>query len=183
MNQVKFVFCLILFSCIITLVWWLANATIKPLESEPLQNSDSAKPESTQLFTPAATNEISIQQKRLPTLNTKLAVASQPSTKLTSQENMYIPPITHAAKAGSAPRYRGDLSDHENYNDFLLEQEQTIKKDYIAAVDKKVERLSQLLQKGVNVGLPQSQLTEAREKIAALKEMKAHLEKELKAQR
>ncbi|KZN63672.1 hypothetical protein [Pseudoalteromonas luteoviolacea] len=182
MNKVKIVFCLILLSCIATLIWWLANATIKPFESEPVQNSDATKSKSSQPPPPATTSEISPQLKRPSILDTKPIVTS-PTAKLTSQESIYIPPIARTAIADSAPKYRGDLNDHERYNDFLLEQEQTLKRDYIAAVDKKVERLTQILQKGVNAGLPQSQLTEAREKITALNEMKAQLEKELKIHR
>ncbi|KZN38984.1 hypothetical protein N480_12190 [Pseudoalteromonas luteoviolacea S2607] len=179
MNKVKIVFCLILLSCIATLIWWLANATIKPFESEPVQISYATKPKSTQQPPPATTSEISLQLKRPSLFDAKPTATSQPPTKFTSQESIYIPPIARTAMADSVPKYRGDLNDHERYNDFLLEQEQTLKKDYIAAVDKKVERLTQILQKGISAGFPQSQLTEAREKITALKEMKAQLEKEL----
>ncbi|OCQ20401.1 hypothetical protein A7985_15150 [Pseudoalteromonas luteoviolacea] len=183
MTKVKLIFCVLLIGCIATFVWWMAHATIiNPFEHNPSLKTDPVKHQNTQKRIPTIASQSPRQLQRPPKLTTEPAIATLPPIPPPSKEKIYIPPIAQKAKTDSAPKYRGDLSDHESYNDFLLEQEQALKKDYIAAVDKKVERLSQLLQKGVNAGLPHSQLNEAREKISALKGMKAYLEKELKAQ-
>ncbi|TQF69870.1 hypothetical protein [Pseudoalteromonas luteoviolacea] len=162
-------------------VWWLANATTYTSSTIVLPNEELSQV--TQLPSkPSVTVADASLQAPFNAVQTKqpLFDHQQPS-KPQPEETLYIPPIAEKSKKTIQPQYSGDFDDYEKYNDFLLEQETSLKRDYVAAVDKKVERLSHLLQKGINAGLPESQLNEAREKIAALRKMKQHLEKELNA--
>ncbi|RZM78104.1 hypothetical protein C3B51_15640 [Pseudoalteromonas rubra] len=88
----------------------------------------------------------------------------------------YIPPISPATPA---PAYEGDLSDHQAYLADQSARAAQMKLAYIAAVDKKVERLEALLEKGMRHKLPPQQLQEARDKIQGLRVMQAQLRREL----
>ncbi|MCF2857847.1 hypothetical protein L1286_10220 [Pseudoalteromonas sp. SMS1] len=182
MNQFKLILCFILTGCILSLVWWLANATTNTHKDNVLANE--ASPQAMKFpSTPShAAIDLTPQSESHPQKNNGVRIEPTQLPTPRPQESVYIPPIASKEETPSQPVYDGDLDDHEAYNEFLLDQEHGLKRDYIAAVDKKVQRLSQLLQKGINAGLPQSQLNEAKEKIAALQVMQQHLEKELNAQ-
>ncbi|GEK08403.1 hypothetical protein HUZ36_11940 [Pseudoalteromonas sp. McH1-7] len=89
----------------------------------------------------------------------------------------YLPPINNATK--NELQYQGDLTDPEAYQAYLDDKEVQLKQAYIAAVDSKVEQLDALLTRGVQAGLPEAQLQEARDKISALQHMQNTLRKEL----
>ncbi|QTL34171.1 hypothetical protein [Pseudoalteromonas viridis] len=93
-----------------------------------------------------------------------------------SDDAPYIPPISAATPA---PAYQGDLSDHQAYLAHQSARAAQMKQAYVAAVDKKVERLEALLEKGIRHKLPPQQLQEARDKIQGLRAMQAQLRREL----
>ncbi|WP_156158669.1 hypothetical protein [Pseudoalteromonas rubra] len=93
-----------------------------------------------------------------------------------SDDAPYIPPISAATPA---PAYQGDLSDHQAYLAHQSARSTQMKQAYIAAVDKKVERLEALLEKGIRHNLPPQQLQEARDKIQGLRAMQTQLHREL----
>ncbi|MEJ6474523.1 hypothetical protein [Pseudoalteromonas piscicida] len=98
-------------------------------------------------------------------------------TQAPIQAPKYLPPINQAQN--HQQHYQGDLSDTQAYQAYLDEKEKQLKQAYIAAVDIKVERIQALLARGVKEGLPEAQLKEARDKIAALKSMQNQLSSEL----
>ncbi|WP_440055421.1 hypothetical protein ACSLBF_04565 [Pseudoalteromonas sp. T1lg65] len=89
----------------------------------------------------------------------------------------YLPPINQNKQQTEG--YQGDLDDHENYQRYQASKEVALKQAYIEAVDGKVEKLEALLKKGIEARLPETQLQEARDKIAGLREMQKQLQNEL----
>ncbi|NMR26440.1 hypothetical protein HH219_13005 [Pseudoalteromonas sp. NEC-BIFX-2020_015] len=86
----------------------------------------------------------------------------------------YIPNITK--KTVNAANFEGDILDHQAYLDFHNEQQTRLEQRFVIAAKEKIVKLENLLEKGRQHGLPQTQLQEAIDKIAVLKNMQAKLE-------
>ncbi|MFC3033741.1 hypothetical protein ACFOEE_14550 [Pseudoalteromonas fenneropenaei] len=94
---------------------------------------------------------------------------------------IYLPPIAKSSEQHLSNAYQGDLDDHEAYQRHQQKQQDKLKHEFVAASKIKIAKLESLLAQGIAAGLEESQLAEAREKIAALAALSHKLQTELES--
>ncbi|MBQ4838886.1 hypothetical protein [Pseudoalteromonas luteoviolacea] len=180
MKQIQWILCGGLLSVIVIGTWALMSALqVTTIASSPLKKAAQVE-HSVQTETPTPI----IYQTHSSHLSGFDSSVNKPHEKAAlsdfAESDVYIPPIVQSPSQNNTS-YSGDLDDHQSYNAYLLEKEHALKHEFIAAVDKKVTRINNLLERGIRANLPEEQLQEARDKIAALKTMKAQLIEELES--
>ncbi|ESP94929.1 hypothetical protein [Pseudoalteromonas luteoviolacea] len=178
MKQIQLILCGLLLFVILIGTWALISALQVTIIASPPSTKALPAAHSAQTKTPMV-NETDLSLIHLSSKDSPLSSSPRgPAISDITEGDVYIPPIVQSPPQSNTS-YSGDLDDHQSYNAYLLAKEHELKHEFIAAVDKKVARINNLLERGIQANLPSEQLQEARDKIAALKTMKAQLIKEL----